>query len=99
MPLRFKLQLVVMSDDNEVCVDDVVVLDKQHARLEHLGLSLGEAKTLLLELQRHVVTRQIAALLATRAACPSCGRRRGIKDRKSVVFRTLFGNCWQVRPD
>ena len=42
MPLRFKLQLVVMSDDDEVCVDDVVVLDKQH---ERLGLSLAEAKT------------------------------------------------------
>jgi hypothetical protein len=43
--LRFKLQLVVMSDDQEVCVNDVVVLDKQHERLEHLGLSLAEAKT------------------------------------------------------
>jgi hypothetical protein len=43
--LRFKLQLVVMSDDQEVCVNDVVVLDKQQERLEHLGLSLAEAKT------------------------------------------------------
>jgi hypothetical protein len=41
MPLRFKLQLVVISDDDkEVCVDRVVVLDKQHDRVEHLGLSL-----------------------------------------------------------
>jgi len=98
MSLRFKLQLVVMSDDDEVCVDDVVVLDKQHERLEHLGLSLGEAKTLLLELQRQVVTRQIAAFLATRAACPSCGRPRGIKDPKTVVFRTLFGNLELASP-
>jgi len=28
---------VVVSDDEEVCVDGVVVLDKQHERLEHLG--------------------------------------------------------------
>jgi hypothetical protein len=41
---RFKVQLVVMADDQEVCVDDVVVLDKQHKRLEHIGLSLTEAK-------------------------------------------------------
>jgi hypothetical protein len=86
MPLRFKLQLVVMADDQEVCVDDVVVLDKQHDRLEHIGLSLDEAKTLLLELQRQVVTRQIAAFLATRVACERCGRLRGLKDRKTVVF-------------
>jgi hypothetical protein len=98
MPVRFKLQLVVMADDNEVCVDDVGVLDKQHERLEHIGLSLAEAKTLLLELQRQVVSRQIAAFLATRATCPNCGRLRGMKDHKSVVFRTLFGKLELASP-
>jgi hypothetical protein len=39
----------------------VVVLDKQNEQPEHIGVSPDEAKTLLLELQRHVVTRQIAA--------------------------------------
>jgi hypothetical protein len=67
MSVRFKVQLVVMADDHEVCVDDVAVRDKQHRRLAHIGLSLAEAKTLLLELQRQVLTRQIAAFLATRA--------------------------------
>ena len=67
MALRFKLQLVVMADDNEVCTQDVVVLDKQHLRLEHVGLSLAEGKSLLLELQRQVVTRQIQ---------PSCNENR-----------------------
>jgi hypothetical protein len=57
MPLRFKLQLVVMSDDNEVCVDDVVVLDKQPDRVEHFGLNRNEAKMLLAELQRQVLSR------------------------------------------
>jgi len=47
MPLRFKLQLVVMADDNQECIEDVVVLDKRHERLEHIGLSLAEAKTLV----------------------------------------------------
>jgi hypothetical protein len=98
MPLRFKLQLVVMADENQECVDDVVVLDKRCERLEHIGLSLAEAKTLLLELQRQVVSRQIAAFLTTRAACPSCGRPRGIKDHKTVVFRTLFGRLKLASP-
>jgi len=41
MTLRFKLQPVVISDDEDVCVDnDVVVLDKRHDRVEHLSLSL-----------------------------------------------------------
>ncbi len=62
MSLRFKLQLVVMADDTEVGIDDVVVLDKQHERLEHIGLSLAEAKMLLLELERQVVTQQISSV-------------------------------------
>jgi hypothetical protein len=98
MSLWFKVQLVVMADDDEVRVDDVVVLDKQHERLEHIGLRLAEAKTLLLELQRQVVTRQVAAFLANRAACQSCGRLSGIKDHKTIVFRTLFGNLELVSP-
>ena len=41
MTLRFKLQLVMISDDEDVWVDDdVVVLDKRHDRVEHLSLSL-----------------------------------------------------------
>ena len=70
--LAVKLQLVVISDDEDVCVDDdVVVLDKQHDRVDHVSLSLTEAKTLLAELQRQGLTRQIASFLATRGPCSS----------------------------
>jgi EAL domain-containing protein (putative c-di-GMP-specific phosphodiesterase class I) len=63
MALRFKLQPVVVTGDGEqVSVDDLV-LNKDHERLEQLGLTLAEAKALLLELQRQVLTRQIAAFL------------------------------------
>jgi hypothetical protein len=45
MALQFKLQLVVVTDEGEqVFVDDIVVLNKEHERLEHLGLTLAEAK-------------------------------------------------------
>jgi hypothetical protein len=88
MALRFKLQLVVVADDDQqVSVDDLVVLTKEH---ERLGLTLAEAKALLLEVQRRVLGRQIAAFLASRTPCPTCGRSRGIKDHKTIVFRTLF---------
>jgi hypothetical protein len=72
MTLRFKLQLVVMADDEEMCVNEVVVLDKQHEWLEHLGLSLAEAKALLVELQQQILTRQVAAFLAAHVSCTSC---------------------------
>ncbi len=35
MALRFTLQLVVVADDEHVSVDDIVVLNKEHERLEH----------------------------------------------------------------
>ena len=98
MALRFKLQLVVVADDEQVSVDDLVVLNKDYERLEQLGLTLAEAKTLLLELQRQILTRQIAAFLASRVPCPVCGRARGIKERKTIVFRTLFGKLELASP-
>src|SRR5919199_581616 len=50
MALRFKLQLVVVADDEQVSVDDLVVLTKDYERLEQLGLTLAEAKMLQLDL-------------------------------------------------
>src|SRR5918911_313113 len=99
MALRFKLQLVVVTDDGEqVSVDELVALNKDHERLEQLGLTLAEARALLLELQCQVLTRQIAAFLASRTACPSCGRRRGVKDHKTILFRTVFGKLELASP-
>jgi len=41
--LRFTLQLVVVADaDEQVSVDEIVLLNKDHQRLEHLGLTSGQ---------------------------------------------------------
>src|ERR671926_811819 len=99
MALRFKLQLVGVTDDDEqVSVDELVILTKDCERLEHLGLTLAAAEALLLELQRQVLSRQVAAFLASRAPCPACGRSRGLKDHKTIVFRTLFGKLALASP-
>jgi hypothetical protein len=46
--MRVKLQLVISHDDGrEETVTDVIALDKNHQRIEHLGLSLDESKRLL----------------------------------------------------
>src|SRR5437660_1606530 len=100
MALQFKLQLVVVADDDEQAsaADEIVVLTKDYEQLEHVGLSLAEAKALLLEIQRQVVSHQIAAFLASRTPCPTCGRSRGIKDHKTIIFRTLFGKLELASP-
>jgi hypothetical protein len=99
MVLRFKLRLVVVADDDQpVSVDELVVLDKECDQPEQLGLTLQEAKTLLLAVQRQVLNSQIATFLAARVPCPTCRRPRGVKDHKTIVFRTVFGTLELVSP-
>jgi hypothetical protein len=60
-----------VSSQAQVSIDELAVLAKEHERLEDLGLSLAEAKALLLEVQRHVLGRQIVVFLASRRPCPT----------------------------
>ena len=54
--MRVKLQLVLCSDEGqEETVTDVITLDKDNRRIEHLGLTLAEAKQLLSTLQHHLL--------------------------------------------
>ena len=98
MPLRFKLQLVVVADDGVTATEDLIFLDKEHERLEQLGLTLAEGKQLLREVQRRVLERQVKTFLATQAVCPDCGRERGTKDHKTLGLRTLFGKVTLESP-
>jgi len=62
--MRVKLQLVMCSDEGqEETVTDVITLNKNHERIEHLGLTLAEAKQLLSTLQRHLLQHQVDTFL------------------------------------
>jgi hypothetical protein len=59
-PRRCKLQLVMCTDDGrEEIVMDVVTLQKDSQRIEHLGLTLAEAKQLLTMIQQRLLEQQI----------------------------------------
>jgi hypothetical protein len=90
--MRVKLQLVICHDDgHEETVTDVITLNKNNQRIEHLGLSLAESKQLLSTLQRHLLQQQVTTFLGTHATCPDCGTPLNLKARGSRSFRTLFG--------
>ena len=90
--MRVKLQLVMCSDEGqEETVTDVITLDKNHRRIEHLGLTLAEAKQLLSTLQRHLLQHQVDAFLDTCFTCAACGALLKMKAHASRSFRTLFG--------
>jgi hypothetical protein len=66
--------------------------------MEHLGLTLKEAKQLLKSIQQRLLQRQIDAFLAASATCPDCGTPRKVKGYQSRSFRTLFGTCKLASP-
>ena len=64
--MKLKVQLVVCTDDGrEEQVQEVATLDKDCQRIEHLDLTLVEAKQLLATLQQHLVAQQASAFVAT----------------------------------
>src|SRR6266852_1459533 len=90
--MRVKLQLVICHDDGqEETVTDVIALNKNNQRIEHLGLSLAESQQLLGTLQRHLLQQQVNTFLNTHATCPDCGTPLKLKAHGSHSFRTLFG--------
>jgi hypothetical protein len=92
--MRVKLQPVLCSDDGrEETVTDMVTLQKDSHRLEHLGLTLAEAKQLLKRIQKTLLEEQIARYLDTHGQCPDCGATLKAKSSTNRSFRTLFGTC------
>ena len=97
--MRVKLQLVLCDDDGqEETVTDVVTLRKDHQRIEHLGLTLGEAKQLLTTIQRRVLQRQVDTFLDACSTCKDCGTPLKVKGYHTRMFRTLFGTFKLASP-
>jgi glycyl-tRNA synthetase (class II) len=97
--MKLKVQLVVCDDDgHEETFTDVVVLEKACQRIEHLGLTLTEAKQIHPALQQRLVEQQTSAFVAAHARCDSCGKPLGIKAYHTRTFRTLFGTVILTSP-
>ncbi len=90
--MRVKLQFVLCSDDgHEETVTDIVSLNNDSQRIEHLGLTLAEAKQLLKRIQKTLLHQQIARYLEAHSQCPDCGAPLTAKHYTNRSFRTLFG--------
>jgi hypothetical protein len=97
--MRIKAQLVVCADNGrEEQVQAVAAVEKPHPQIEHLGLTLAEAKSILKTLQHHLVERQTTAFVAAHAQCDSCGKPLGIKAYHTRTCRTLFGTVPLTSP-
>ena len=99
MPLRVQLQLRIVSDDDTMIRDEVILqLDKSGDRLETVGLCLEDSKDLLGRIQHAVVEAQAAAYVNRHRCCSACGHRLRGKGQYPIVFRTVFGNVALASP-
>ncbi len=57
-----------------------------------LGLSIAEAKKVLIAVQQRVVAQQVADWSQQHRRCGACGQPRRIKGSNRAVFRTLYGD-------
>ena len=89
--MKFKIQLVTRTETGED-IQELACLERETEGLESIGITLAEAKALLVTLQKQVVEQQLAAYLVGRKKCPHCAQAFRHKDQHPVVFRTLFGN-------
>jgi hypothetical protein len=66
-------------------------LKKDCQRIEHLGLTLAEAKQLLNTIQQRLHERQISAFLAAHSYCKACGAALQVKGYHTRRCRKLCG--------
>jgi hypothetical protein len=93
------LQLRIVGDDGTAFTDsEILHLEKSEHRLEAVGLSIGESKTLQKCLQQHVVTAQVATFVDRHRCCLACGRHLCSKGKYPIVFRAVFGNVTLSSP-
>jgi hypothetical protein len=88
--MKLKLQLIIESDSGETeMVQEVTKLERY--ALRPLGLTLWEAKELLQEVQRAMVTHQTTGYVTQQTHCAKCGKIQSRKGKHQIVLRTLFG--------
>ncbi|HWR49240.1 MAG TPA: ISKra4 family transposase, partial [Pseudonocardiaceae bacterium] len=84
--MKVTVQVVVQAGDDTDApsvVREVLSLDREALAPDTLGLQRGEAMDLLSAVQGALVDEQAKAALATRVACPECGRPRRHKDSRA----------------
>jgi len=92
--MKLKLQLIIESDSGETeVVQELAELERHSLRPENLGLTLSEAKELLQEVQRAMVTHQTTGYVSQQIPCPEMWKdpiaQREASDRVADALRQV----------
>jgi hypothetical protein len=90
--MNVKLQIVIESEPGGLpMIQEVAQFERAGLQPATLGLALSEAKSILQSVQQALVEQQVSEYLAQQAVCQDCGEQRACKERRGMVYRTLFG--------
>jgi hypothetical protein len=90
--MKIKIQVVVELENGQTqVIQEVAQIERGTLQPENLGLSLAEAKTLLQKTQSILIEQQVATYLAENSSCLHCKNQLLHKDKRTIVYRTLFG--------
>jgi hypothetical protein len=95
--MRFRLQLITISDDGSERIHLVAELARGcELRPETTGLTLAEGKQILEQVQQVVIDEQVQTCMAQHRHCAICGELLSHKGHHQIKLRTVFGKL-QIR--
>ena len=90
--MRFRLQLITISDDGSELIHPVAELARgRELRPETTGLTLAEGKQILKQVQQVIVDEQVQTCMAQCRQCAICGESLSHKGHHQIKLRTVFG--------
>jgi DNA-directed RNA polymerase subunit RPC12/RpoP len=90
--IRMAIQVVLIDEaEDRRDVHEIVRIERAALCAEGLGLSLAEGKAISGGIQQVLAGAQVAEWQEAQRTCPDCGRRRSLKGRHPILFRTPFG--------
>lgn len=96
--MTFQIRVVAIADNGPGQVHDILSLQRTELKMETLGLTLAEGKSILSEIQRLVVEAQTAECVTAHRHCPDCGQPRLSKGHHDLPLRTVFGKVTVASP-
>ena len=90
--MKFTIQLLIEDPGKLPLCVPIQTIERECERIEAVDLRLNEAKSLLGQLQQHVVRVQISDYLQAHRCCDQCGQPRRVKGYHPMRFRTALGD-------
>src|SRR5258708_21279861 len=92
--MRFRLQLITISDDGSERIHPVAELARGcELRPETTGLTLAEGKQILKQVQQVVVDEQVQTCMSQHRQCAICAELLSQKGHHQIKLQTVFGKC------